>query len=109
MNNLFEKLYEEMYSPKITPQQLIDNAKISHYSHVNFKFENDFLHVETKCKIDEELANFYYIFDKEDHLLTLTSVIGDKEKIIYNRENAIKELRMQITKELNRKKEAIAM
>ncbi|MCP1398621.1 MULTISPECIES: hypothetical protein [Bacillus cereus group] len=98
MKSLMEKLYEELYSPKITPYELVSNAKLSNYNYVNMtKSEDGGLYVESSCILDDgESAIFMYYFDVNDHLITLKSVIGNLEETIYHRPDEILKVKVQL-------------
>lgn len=99
MRELMEKLYEEMFEPKITPYELVNNAKLDNYEYVNMYKKGDFLFVESSCRLSTgEKAEFYYKFDQNDHLLSLTSIINNNINIEYDREKEIKELKKQLSK-----------
>ena len=42
MKDLIERLYDETYSPKITPQTLLTNLNLSNYSAINYKKKHIF-------------------------------------------------------------------
>ncbi|MCG7337152.1 hypothetical protein MHZ95_17985 [Sporosarcina sp. ACRSM] len=101
MNELIERLYDELYSPKVNPEELINNATLPNYTSVNFESNEMGLIVTTKCilSIDEE-AEYKYQFDKEKRLLTLVSNISGEIDVIYDRNKEIalkyKEIKKQM-------------
>lgn len=72
MNELIERLYDELYSPKVNPVELINNSALPNYTSVIFESNETGLIVTTKCILsNNEVAEYKYQFDKEKQLLTL--------------------------------------
>ncbi|WP_284641220.1 hypothetical protein [Paenibacillus silviterrae] len=110
METLLNKLYDEIYSPKITPYELVSNAKLDHYQYVNMYKESEGLTVESSCLMGAGIyAKFVYKFDLNDKLLSLTSFYDGIEKVEYNRSIAIQEIKEQLQDLLaaNLKSEAV--
>lgn len=90
MNELIERLYDELYSPKVNPEDLINNATLPNYKSVNFESNHTGLIVTTKCILEnEEEAEYKYQFDKEKRLLTLVGNVNGEIDIIYDRNKEI--------------------
>lgn len=86
MNQLIEQLYDELYSPKVSPEELINNAALPNYKYVNFESNQTGLIVTTKCSLEnDEDAEYKYQFDNEKRLLTLIGNIDGEIDVIYNR------------------------
>jgi predicted nucleic acid-binding protein len=93
MKDTISKIYDELYAPKLTPYELLDNAKLDNYVSVSFSTENGVLIGKTKCYItDNELAEFIYTFDQENKLMSLNFLQQGKKVEIYNRITEIKKL-----------------
>ena len=45
-----EKLYNELYSEKVTPQNLAQNILLENYKKINFFKENDMIICEAYCE-----------------------------------------------------------
>ncbi|GLY12675.1 hypothetical protein [Pseudobacillus badius] len=90
MKDIIERLYDEIYGPKLTPYELLKNVKLPNYISVDFKNENNFIIGTSKCHLpDGEIATFIYTFDNNDNLLSLISEVDSKTEELYNREKAI--------------------
>ncbi|GIN59419.1 hypothetical protein J8TS2_37380 [Lederbergia ruris] len=90
MNELIERLYDELYSPKVNPEELINNAALPNYISVNFESNQTGLIVTTKCILDNNLeAEYKYQFDKDKRLLTLIGNVNGENDVIYDRNEEI--------------------
>ncbi|TCT23348.1 hypothetical protein EDD68_10762 [Melghiribacillus thermohalophilus] len=104
MQKLIKKLYDELYSPKLTPEELLNNIKHDNYISVNFSREDGKIIGITKCYLKNGLlAEYKYVFDNEKKLIKLSSNICGEEEIIYDRDTAIK----KIYKEIKLKKSSL--
>lgn len=94
---LFEKLYEEVYSPKLTPKNLLDNMKLDNYHSVDFFKEDGVIIAITKCDLPNgNQGEFKYIF-KNEKLIKLSQEFDNKPAItLYDRENEINKLRNEL-------------
>ena len=90
MNKLIERLYDELYSPKVNPEDLINNAMLPNYTSVNFEANQTGLLVITKCILENDKeAEYKYQFDKDKRLLILLSNINEETEVIYNRDQEV--------------------
>src|SRR5690625_6690095 len=81
MKEMIERLYDELYSPKVNPEELINNAYLPNYISINFESNQIGLMVTTECIVDNNLeAEYKYQFDNEKRLLTLVSYINRSEE-----------------------------
>ncbi|MFZ5945657.1 MAG: hypothetical protein ACOYVD_16300 [Bacillota bacterium] len=72
LDRYVKKIYDLLYSPIVTPYNLLENAKLQNYSYVNFYKGQEGLVAEMKCLMEDlEEAIFYYHFDTEDKLLKI--------------------------------------
>jgi len=102
MDERFQQLYELLYSPIITPYNLLENAKLDNYDYVNYsKIENGML-VTMKCTIERDLiANFFYFFDDNDCLQMVKMETDEGMETIFDRQSEIEKLKERI--QLNNK------
>lgn len=108
MNELIEKLYNEIYSPKVHPEDLINNATLPNYTSVNFESNLTGLLVITKCTLTNgENAEYKYQFDKDKRLLTLIGNVNGKNHVIFDREKEIALKYKEIIKILELREEAV--
>ena len=92
MNNLIDKIVEEMYSDKLTMYNLLSNINEENYISVNFKKENDLVVCETQCiKNESNLVTYLYKF-KDGQLLSLVEVYDGVTTDIYDRSSVLEEL-----------------
>lgn len=85
-----DRIYELMYSPIITPWNLVENAKLDNYDYVNFFKKDGYLIVEMKCFTDEsEYSIYQYKFDHKDALVEIIQILDDENIILFNRENEL--------------------
>lgn len=90
MDRLIEQLYEEMYSPKIHPEELINNALLPNYETVIFEANEAGLLVITKCLLESgKEAEFKYQFNENKCLLRLACKTEGQNKILYDRKQEI--------------------
>lgn len=96
MKNLIEKLYDETYSPKITPHTLLTNLNIPNYFAINYKKEMPFLVAYVSCYLeDASIAEYRYYF-MDDLLYKLESETEGVIEVIYDREIEKQKLIAQI-------------
>lgn len=96
MDAYIKKIYNMMYSPIITPYNLLENAKIDNYSYVKYYKSEEGLIAEMECTIpDEGKKVFYYHFDVKDYLILIyMEYNGIKEKV-FDREIAVKDAKSE--------------
>lgn len=84
--DLINKLFEETYSIKLTPESLVANLQLPNYTGINYVKDNEILIVVTECILEDGIkANYRYSF-KENLLIMLESVINDETTVLYDRE-----------------------
>lgn len=87
MLETIERLYDEIQGPKLTPYELLENLKHPNYISVDFSKnrENNII-VYTKCLLEDgNSAIFTYLFDKDNKLVSLKSMVCGIEEEVYNR------------------------
>jgi antitoxin component of MazEF toxin-antitoxin module len=99
MNDKFEELYNELYSPKITPHELLENVKLENYLSVEFNTDsNNNIIATTKCQTShEEITEFTYVFANDYSLQELTAKSKNSIDVIYNRQKEVAKLYRQLT------------
>ena len=86
MHNLIKKIYDEMYSEKLTIQSLVTNIKADNYISVNFYKENELIICETKCYLKNgDKTSYKYCFEN-DKLIKLTQETNNEITVLYDRE-----------------------
>ncbi|MEB5968959.1 hypothetical protein [Enterococcus gallinarum] len=95
MKNI-EKYYNELYSEKVTLQNLVQNIFVDSYQSINLKKDNGLIICEAICKISEiDTITYRYSFSDEK-LLLLEKINVHKTTILYDREQEIKKLNSKI-------------
>lgn len=92
MTDYIKKIYDMMYSPIITPYNLLENSKLDNYAYVKYYKTSDSLIAEMQCDMQEEgIKTFYYHFDIRDFLQRI--YVGDEKnkELIFERDRAIAE------------------
>lgn len=90
MDDQIKRIYELMYSPIITPYNLLENAKLTNYSYVKYYKDNNGIVCEMKCTLENnEDAVYYYCFDKEDKLEKIFTKDGRKKLLLYSRQDEL--------------------
>lgn len=91
MDNYIEKIYDLLYSPIVTPYNLLENAKLDNYNYVNYYKGVLGLIVEMECIMDEgQETIFYYYFDKNDRLIKIYKERKGQSIIVFDRNEELK-------------------
>ena len=90
MDKMIDKIYELIYSPILTPYNLLPNAKLDNYEYVNYYKQNDGLIAEMKCKVGNSFEIFYYYFDENDFLQEIYRLQDGIRELIYSRKDEIR-------------------
>jgi len=108
MKEMIERLYDELYKPKVNPEELINNATLSNYISVNYVSNQIGLMVTTECIVDNDLeAEYKYQFDKERRLLTLVGDIDGEIDVIYDRSKEIARKYKEIKEYMESREQAV--
>ena len=92
MDAYIKKIYDMLYSPIISPYNLLENAKLENYSYVKYFTNEEGLVAEMQCVIPGEGEMvFYYQFDKKDYLQKIYYYDNSVEELIFDRQFAIEE------------------
>lgn len=87
MDEYIKKIYELLYSPIITPYNLLENAKLDNYKYVKYYKNKIGLICEMKCLMElEEEVIFYYHFDNNDSLFKIYMKQNGKQDKVFDRE-----------------------
>lgn len=90
MDAYIKKIYDMLYSPIISPYNLLENAKLDNYSYVKYYMNETGLVAEMQCVIpDEGKRIFFYQFDKRDYLQIIYADAIETKNIIFNRQDAV--------------------
>lgn len=92
MDAYIKKIYDMLYSPILTPYNLLENVKLSNYKYVKY-YKNDIgVVAEMQCFIDgQDEKVFYYQFDQKDYLQKIYYYDNSLEEVLFDRQMAIEE------------------
>ena len=94
MDKTIKKIYELMYSPIVTPYNLLENAKLDNYNYVNYYKGEVGLVAEMECSMDDGLDSiFYYYFDGNDKLIKVYEEVRGQKSIVFDREEELSNTR----------------
>lgn len=100
MENYIDKIYKLMYSPIVTPYNLLENAKLDNYSYVNYYKGEYGITAEMKCITDDEVETvFYYNFDHEDKLFDIHMEVDSVKTLVFDRKEELMDLKSKFRKE----------
>lgn len=90
MDAYIKKIYDMLYSPIISPYNLLENAKLDNYNYVKYYKNKIGLVAEMQCMIPGEGERiFFYQFDKNDYLQIIYETTMKKKNVIFSRDDAI--------------------
>ena len=90
MDVYIKKIYDMLYSPIISPYNLLENAKLENYRYVKYYTNEIGLVAEMQCELPEEGEQiFFYQFDKRDYLQIIYQGTIETKNIIFNRQDAV--------------------
>ena len=79
-----------LYSPIISPYNLLENAKLDNYNYVKYYSNEIGLVAEMDCEIPGEGNKiFYYQFDKKDYLQKIYQDVNGRKEIVFDRTFAV--------------------
>lgn len=86
-----KKIYDMLYSPILTPYNLIENVKLPNYEYVKYYKNHMGVVAEMKCFLDEQEEKvFYYQFDQKDYLQKIYYYDNGTEEAFFDRKIAVK-------------------
>lgn len=90
MDAYIKKLYDMLYSPIISPYNLLENAKLKNYKYVKYYTNEIGLVAEMECEVpDEGNKIFFYQFDKKDYLQIIYQDVNGRKEVIFDRKIAV--------------------
>lgn len=91
-----DKLYEEIYEPKLLPQDLLRNLSLKNYISVDFTNKDNWLQAITKCYLPNgQIATYAYTFNNQK-LMKLEDISTKEPKILYDRQEEISKLKKEL-------------
>ena len=90
MDAYIKRIYDMLYSPVLTPYNLLENVKLPNYRYVKYYTNSIGIVAEMLCLVDEgEEKAFYYQFDKKDYLQRIYQNTMEKKNIVFSRKKAV--------------------
>lgn len=90
MNSKIEKIYELLYSPLVTPFNLLENAKLENYEYVKYYKEKSSFVAEMKYKdFSGESTVCYYYFDEKNYLECIFKQQGAQKLLMFDRNREV--------------------
>ncbi|MDK2794416.1 MAG: hypothetical protein PWP75_1045 [Caldanaerobacter sp.] len=90
MYKSLKKIYDLLYSPIVTPYNLLANANLDNYKYVNFYKGEKGLIAEMQCVMEDGVSEvFYYHFDENNFLQEVYRLEGKNKVLIYSRAKQI--------------------
>lgn len=94
MDQYVENIYNMLYSPILTPYDLIENAKLDNYNYVKYVKGESGLIVEMQCQVmNEGLKTFYYSFDEKDYLQEIRVDTETGQELLFERQKEVEKLK----------------
>ena len=88
-DEFIKKAYDALFSPVMTPNALIDNARQANCSYVKFSMDKEMLVAEMKLKVEGESQSFFYTFNNRNHLEKIVLKVGKTKSILFDRQKEI--------------------
>ncbi len=100
MNQMEKEMYKLIYSPLITPKNLVENIHLENYESIKFFKTNGKIVCELNCSLAHgEPALFTYSFADNDFLERIHKQLPGREpEIVFDRKEKIKTLNIRLHK-----------
>jgi len=109
IDETIKEIYNMLYSPVVTPYNLLDNARLENYDYVMYKRSDIGLVAILRCTVEPGFKpDFYYYFDQKDNLLKIIMQTEENEEVIFDRQSEIKKLEKKYKNEKANKTRKIA-
>lgn len=102
MDAYIKKIYDMLYSPVLTPYNLIENIKLSNYKYLKYYTNSIGIVAEMQCFVDRsEEKVFYYQFDQKDYLQEIYYYDDGVKEAIFDRKLAVEEAKENYYRNIN--------
>lgn len=102
MNAYINKIYDMLYSPILTPYNLLENVKLPNYKYLKYYTNSIGIIAEMQCLVDsKEEKIFYYQFDEKDYLQSIYYYENNVKEILFDRIVAVEESKENYYKNLD--------
>ncbi|MBP2644090.1 MAG: hypothetical protein H6Q67_1977 [Firmicutes bacterium] len=86
MQEKIQQIYDLLYSPIVTPYNLLENAKLKNYEYVKYYKTKDAFVAEMKCdNLSGESTIYYYHFDDNNYLKCIYQQKGIHTTLMFDR------------------------
>ena len=86
-----DEIFKLINYPLVTPQALLDNLDLEHYSKITYTKCNEQLMVELNCSVLGRETKYLYTFDTDKKLQTILSKVENEEPyLIFSRSDSLK-------------------
>ncbi|QOI36811.1 hypothetical protein [Leptospira interrogans] len=83
--NHIKQIYNLLYSPLITPENLVDNLREDTYTSIHFYKTDEGIIVEVNAMLSNEIVTYSYYFDKQELLQSVKKGSGNNVESLFNR------------------------
>ena len=106
MNQIEKEMYKLIYSPLITPKNLVENIYLENYESIKFIKTNGRIVCELHCTLPHgEIALFTYFFADNDFLEKIQKQLPGREpEIVFDRKEKMESLSSRFYKKRKTKR-----
>ena len=98
-----QQIYDLLYSPIVTPLNLIENAKLKNYEYVKYYKLDEMFVAEMKCNnLSGDSTIFYYHFDDNNFLERIYQQQDNTTSLVFDRKQNTIEKRNEYLKARNK-------
>lgn len=102
MDAYIKKIYDMLYSPILTPYNLLENVKLPNYNYLKYYTNSIGVVAEIQCYIDEqEERTFFYQFNQKDYLQRIYYYDNGIEEDLFDRQRAVDDAKEDYYKNVN--------
>lgn len=111
MDHLIDRLYYVLENPIVTPACLISNIKLPEYQTLTFHKEAQGLLAVMQCKVDGQIMEFRYLFDRQDCLsrAILINHSSSEEQVLFDRTEEVEQMGKRLIMSRNAKQDVTAV
>ncbi|MEA4902283.1 hypothetical protein [Desulfitobacterium sp.] len=86
MDLSIKQLYDLIFSPIVTPYNLLDNLQLPNYEYINYSKTQNGVIATIGCTIEEDFfADFDYYFDYNNNLQKVIMRSDEGEELVFER------------------------
>ncbi|WP_434510538.1 hypothetical protein [Desulfitobacterium sp. AusDCA] len=97
-----KQLYDLIFSPIVTPYNLLDNLQLPNYKYINYSKTQSGVIATIGCSIEKDFfANFNYYFDNNNYLQKVIMKSDEGEEIVFDRLIETERIKERVTDNLS--------